>query len=617
VRFRWFVPNLLSILGVLLLTTSAEAARLQFWRFNVSENRLVFTTDDAVQPRAQLLSNPTRLVIDLPSTTLGSQMVNQPIGNVIREVRIAQFDAQTTRIVIELNPGYTLDPQQILVRGATPTQWTVQLPTPQLVSTSPSPAEATPAPTSPPAASTPPVNPTALSSLSGSTSASTAASTQLENVRVTPDGFFVRTSGTPPQINLQRSRDRRQLTIDLDNTLISPQLAERDTTIDRLGVTRLRLTQAQTTPPIARITLDLADANRDWQATASNLGGVVIVPSGRLASREQDRPSEPEASESAPRQPALIQSIELPRGSNQLLIRADRPLEFTSGWDRSTAAYRITIANARLSPQFVRPQLGPGSPLLAVRSRQEGESVIFLIQPAAGIWIGDLSQPSNQLLALTLNRSGQTPPPDQSFTPIPPSGPLPSVRNGRVVVVIDPGHGGSDPGAVGINGIQEANLVLPVGLQVASLLEQQGVQAILTRRDDRDVELEPRVQIAERANADVFVSIHANSINLSRPDINGIETYYYSPGGERLARIIHSNVIAGTGSVDRGVRRARFYVIRNTTMPAVLVEIGFVTGAQDARRLADPTYQSQMALAIARGILQYIQQTLQTNRSAF
>ena len=114
------------------------------------------------------------------------------------------------------------------------------------------------------------------------------------------------------------------------------------------------------------------------------------------------------------------------------------------------------------------------------------------------------------------------------------------------MVVVDPGHGGGDPGAVGIGGIHEADIVLDVAQQVASLLEKQGVQAVLTRQDDREVELEPRVDLADRLNADLFVSIHANSIDLSRPDVNGLETYYYDSGGA-LAASIHNSLVNATG----------------------------------------------------------------------
>lgn len=596
-RFYWFLPSVLGVLGALLLATPADAARLQFWRFNASENRLIFTTDDGVQPRAQLLANPTRLVIDLPGTTLGRSQLSQVVSGAIREVRVAQFDPQTTRIVVELVQGYTLDPQQILVRGATPTQWTVQLPTPQAVDPT-APPVATP-PSTPPAATTPTIP---------------GAATQLEAVRVTPDGFFVRTRGAEPELDVQRSRDRRQITIDLANTAISPQLLERELTVNANGVERLQIEQAQTSPPVARITLELSDEDREWQANTSSLGGVVIVPTGgSVATRPPsgDRPSLLPPS-STPQQPATIQAVELAPDGAQLLIRANQPVTYTTGWDRATLAYRITIPSAQLAEDIQGPQLGQGSPLLSIRLRQEDENtVVILLQPAAGISFGQINQPGRQLLALPLQRRGQPIPPVGTRPPVPsPSGPLPTVPNGRRVVVIDPGHGGPDPGAIGIGGLREVDIVLPISLQVASLLEQQGVQVVLTRNSDRDLDLDPRVQIAERANADLFVSIHANAISLSRPDVNGLETYYYSPQGGRLAQVIHNTLVRETGMNDRGVRRARFYVIRNTSMPAVLVETGFVTGAQDARLLSDPNFRSRMAVAIARGILQYIQQNL-------
>lgn len=114
--------------GVALLAGSAHADTLQTWRFDARQNRLDFTTDEGVQPTAQLIVNPTRVVIDLPGIRLGRPKVTQAIGGTVQAVRIGQFDAQTTRVVIEFAPGYTVDPQQVKVRGTTPTQWSVQLP---------------------------------------------------------------------------------------------------------------------------------------------------------------------------------------------------------------------------------------------------------------------------------------------------------------------------------------------------------------------------------------------------------------------------------------------------------------------------------------------------------
>lgn len=591
-RVHWLLPSAIATLTSLLLTAPAHAARLQSWRFDVNQNRLVFTTDSSVQPRAQLLTNPTRLVIDLPGVTLGSPMLSQAIGEEIREVRLGQFDAQTTRIVIELNPGYTLDPQQVLVRGTTATEWTVQLPTPQ--------------PIDPSAPSTAPTAPTTAFP-------QIAAATQIESVRLTPDGFFLRTQGAAPEIDIDRSRDRRQITIDLENTALSPQLVERDQTPNQLGVTRLQLTQIETSPPVARITLDLAEAGATWQATASNLGGIVLVPeSGRSTIATGDRNPSPAAAP-PPNNDAMIQSVQLGSDGVSLLILADRAITATSGWDRTTGAYQVTIPSARLAEQVTGPQLGSNSPVLNVRLRENSNgTVTILMLPASGVRIQPLNQPNSQVVALQFQRANQgifvQPPPGQPPFSTPPSADLPQNFNGQQVVVIDPGHGGRDPGAIGIGGIHEADIVLPISVEVAALLQQQGVNAILTRSDDREIDLEPRVQIAERADADLFVSIHANSISLSRPDVNGTETYYYSDSGLRFGQVIHNSMVQVPGVQDRGMRRARFYVIRNTSMPAVLLELGFVTGAQDVQLLSDPEFRSQMAAAIARGILQYIQQ---------
>jgi N-acetylmuramoyl-L-alanine amidase len=177
-------------------------------------------------------------------------------------------------------------------------------------------------------------------------------------------------------------------------------------------------------------------------------------------------------------------------------------------------------------------------------------------------------------------------------------------QRGRLLVVIDPGHGGRDPGAIGIGGIQEKNVTLDIGQKLAERLRRQGIDVVMTRDSDIELDLAPRVAIAERAKADFFVSIHANSINMSRPDVSGLETYYHHKNSALLADKIHGEVLQTTGIVDRRVRTARFYVIRNTSMPAVLLEVGFVTGAEDASRLADPAYRSRTADAIAAGILQ-------------
>ncbi len=187
---------------------------------------------------------------------------------------------------------------------------------------------------------------------------------------------------------------------------------------------------------------------------------------------------------------------------------------------------------------------------------------------------------------------------------------LPSVPKGRYRVVIDPGHGGPDSGAVGIRGIRETDVVLDVSLQVAELLKAKGVLVSLTRTTEVDLDLPPRVAMANRLKATAFVSIHANASRSPRRDVSGIETFYYvGSRAFKLASNIQKEVlIVSPGSPDRGVRRGRFFVIRRTYMPAALVEIGFLSGRLDASRLATSTHRRKLAFAISKGILKYLQE---------
>jgi N-acetylmuramoyl-L-alanine amidase len=183
--------------------------------------------------------------------------------------------------------------------------------------------------------------------------------------------------------------------------------------------------------------------------------------------------------------------------------------------------------------------------------------------------------------------------------------PIPSIPQGELVVVIDPGHGGRDPGAIGIGGLQEKDINTTISARVQQRLQAAGLTVLMTRNSDYWVGLEPRTDFANRAGADVFVSIHANAISMDRPEVNGLETYYYSTG-QRLAQSIHNRVLRSTDLGNRGVRQARFYVLRHTDMPAVLVETGFVTGATDAARFRNPAAVNQIADAIAQGVLDYL-----------
>ena len=185
---------------------------------------------------------------------------------------------------------------------------------------------------------------------------------------------------------------------------------------------------------------------------------------------------------------------------------------------------------------------------------------------------------------------------------------LPKVKENKFLVVVDPGHGGPDPGAIGIGGMRETDVVLEVSKIVKKLLSEKGVKVILTRKNEVDLDLPPRVSLANNSDADIFVSIHANASRGKRRDINGLETFYFRGWkGRLLAKKIQKQILrVSPGSPDRGVKQGRFYVIKNTRMPAALVEIGFLTGRLDARRLEKNSHRKRLAYAIAKGILEYL-----------
>jgi N-acetylmuramoyl-L-alanine amidase len=614
VRFRWLS---LGVCSFLLYALPAQAGRLLFWRFESTQNRLIFTTDDRVQPKAQLIPNPTRIVIDLPGIILGQARVNQSIGGTIREVRVGQFNSQTTRLVIELTAGYTLDPSQVKIRGLSPTQWTVDLPTPQRISQNTNPPPSTPnnslpQPPTPSNTNRPPSNNTPRS-----------ASSTSSDFQVTRNGLFIRLekTGEGRRIRVKRSRNQEKIAIELPGSQLPASLAGQTLAVNDYGVGEISFEQS--TSSVAKITLTVSEDSPDWQAVYSKFDGVVLLPRGGFNSINRDQSPPPTASNpSPPSTPQLpnIQSLKLTNNNTQLVIQADQTIKGSGNWNRQTGEYEIRIPNAQLAEKLQGPQLGQNSPIYQLKVRQENpNTAVIFVRPALGAQLVSLRQLNNQQLALEIrpqqlatNSSGPqsipvTPPANNSFPPLDssPSPSLPSVPRGKILVIIDPGHGGKDPGAIGIGGLQEKDIILPISLEVTRLLEQQGVQVRLTRNSDYFVSLQGRTDMANRLGADLFVSIHANSMGKGRPDVNGLEVYYH--GNRALADVIHRNIIRNVSIRDRGVRQARFYVLRNSRMPSTLVEVGFVTGNEDSANLRNPTYQRQMATAIARGILEYVQ----------
>jgi N-acetylmuramoyl-L-alanine amidase len=178
----------------------------------------------------------------------------------------------------------------------------------------------------------------------------------------------------------------------------------------------------------------------------------------------------------------------------------------------------------------------------------------------------------------------------------------PPTAKGRRVV-IDPGHGGKDPGAISPIGPREKDVVLPVSLEIARLLREAGHEVILTRQTDVFVELDDRAAIANRRDADLFVSIHADSAD--NRDARGFTVYVCrgaSSGSETVANAVVQSLDSGSGLDSRGVRAANYRVLVRTECPAILVELGYLSNRQDASLLRQDAVQKKLARCIAEGI---------------
>ncbi len=229
------------------------------------------------------------------------------------------------------------------------------------------------------------------------------------------------------------------------------------------------------------------------------------------------------------------------------------------------------------------------------------------------------------------------------------TGRLPAELRKVHTVVVDPGHGGRDPGATGIGGLREKDVNLAISKKLAQRLEEHGFEVVLTRRDDRALTLEERTAIAESADGDVFISIHANASRHAQT--RGFEIYTLDANherhslevaarenrvpaasldplqralarlqagelasqSERLASLVHENVIRGARQRDRtltdlGIKKGPFYVLFMSSMSSVLVEAGFVTNQRDAKLLRSPQFQSLLAKQIADGVDRYRRQ---------
>ena len=176
----------------------------------------------------------------------------------------------------------------------------------------------------------------------------------------------------------------------------------------------------------------------------------------------------------------------------------------------------------------------------------------------------------------------------------------------KKVIVIDPGHGGTDPGAMR-DGVMEKNIVLDIAKIVEQKLKNQGATVYMSRNNDTFVSLSDRVVFSNNRRPDVFVSIHINASENAA--VYGIETHYYKDNSVDLAKYMHKSIIQKINDKDRGILKSRFYVIRNTDAPSVLLELGFISNEKERTLMQTQERQEAFADAITEGLINYLNST--------
>jgi len=297
----------------------------------------------------------------------------------------------------------------------------------------------------------------------------------------------------------------------------------------------------------------------------------------------------------------LITSVEVGRSGEGVLLKisSGSRLALPSSFRLENPSRLVFDFQARLAEESVAPTLqAKHGPVACFRLGQFDEQTVRIV--------ADLQAPASY--ALTQDSSGRT-----ITIQIQP------VDATKKIIVIDPGHGSlqewgsSDPGAIGPTGLRERDVVRSISLQLGNILLNEGFTVIYTRETNTGLSLEERASVANISGAELLVSIHANaSTNRS---LSGTMTFYHAPGGAQagqisarktLANLIQAELLNRLQRKNGGVREANFLVLRSCPIPAVLVEVAYISNPEEEKLLADPAFQRRAAEAIALGIKRYL-----------
>ncbi len=409
--------------------------------------------------------------------------------------------------------------------------------------------------------------------------------------------------------------DPDRLVVDLHGAAFRPP--DQDLSVGHAGVTRVRAAQFQVKPYITRVVFDLQQAVDVRLLTAPTSFDVIIEvrPRGLVGTPAVPPPvvSAPPAPPGPPSRPdddphashglpvvidpmtpafpddgrlrILEVRVEQLGSRFRVLIEATRPFEYTVRELLEPDRLVIDIPGGVFVP--VKQEIPVASAVVSeVRAAQfqadpDMTRIVIVLKVKVAHTVAAGNGGPNMLVVEI---------------------PEPNIR--AHVVALDAGHGGRDMGATGPTGLLEKDIVLDIAQRVRELLVRGGVRVVMTRETDTYVELPDRPRVARQQGATVFVSIHANAS--TRSAIAGSETYYLYPQSQQLAQMIQEELGRVAGLSNRGIRTANFLVLRESDVPAVLVEVAYLSNPDEEVRLRALAFRHRLAEAIVRGVQRFL-----------
>lgn len=532
---------------------------IQSIRFDTPRQVLTVISSSQISPQIQYLKNPQKIVLDLPDTVFPS--VHQEISNAaagIDRIRISQFQSEppTVRMVMDLNY-----PMEISVRSRKQGNNYETLIQPI------QPAGA--------------IQAIPVQHEDSADPIQKSKNQQLLDLRLVGQNLVMEanTAIYPEIRTLNQSKNEYLLSLyDFNTTLSGLQESIRSPLIDSLRVVKdskgvhLRLR-------LKRDDLEVVPFCEEKFCTIQLLVKANSQNLARLTNLEID---------------------ELDSQTTRLRLRSDKAFDYQIYPLENPQRLVIDTQGTKLTPGKSLDRISTNSPnIKSIRltpTQNKQQTDIRLTLDLHGMVSYEFNQTDDYLEVLIKGRQRK---------------PLLNVQNRRAFVVIDAGHGGNDPGAIGTGKTQEKKVALAVSEYLQHYLENDNIQAVMTRSEDMEVLLQPRVDVANLRNADLFVSIHLNSMPPGNTNVKGIETYYTTPQSQALADTLHRYMIKELGAQDRRVRKRGLFVTRKTKMPSVLLEIGFLSSPEEEALLTNPNYQRRVAKAIRDGIYDYLSKNKQ------